>query len=281
MFLLLAYGLPLIAIREASQRWQLSYAGLFVLGLAYGFFNEGLLAQTLMRSDNVPIDSFNHYLVFAGFNFSWMSLIVPWHALLAVVFPITLVGHWYPSCARVAWLRDRTFRVLSSLVLAMVAFLALVRAPHAQMAACGAAIALLSCLASRLRQGGTVRPSLRGAFALGSGLYLLTFLGLVFLAGLHAVPAVFFGAAAAILGLLLIAGRRRDWLRSPAAARLALGAYFTAALFNLLGGLHRHSSEAAVTGSALAVAFAVLALISRLLPREIRLAASQAPGFPA
>src|SRR5262249_29896854 len=61
-FLVLAYGSPLLIIRESSLRWQLSTAGMFLQGLAYGIVNEGLLAQTLVRSDHVPIDKFDHYI---------------------------------------------------------------------------------------------------------------------------------------------------------------------------------------------------------------------------
>jgi hypothetical protein len=51
LFLLVAYGLPLLVVRELQLRWQLSNFGVFLLGLAYGIWNEGLLAQTLIRAE--------------------------------------------------------------------------------------------------------------------------------------------------------------------------------------------------------------------------------------
>jgi hypothetical protein len=69
-FLMLAYSFPLLIVRELTWRWQLPAPGLFLLGLAYGIVNEGLLAQTLIRSEHVPISNFDHYLYAAGINFS-------------------------------------------------------------------------------------------------------------------------------------------------------------------------------------------------------------------
>jgi hypothetical protein len=60
IFFVVAYSLPLVVIREAAFRKQISMAGVFVLGLAYGIWNEGLLAQTLIRFDHIPINKFDH-----------------------------------------------------------------------------------------------------------------------------------------------------------------------------------------------------------------------------
>jgi hypothetical protein len=89
LFLFMAYSLPLLVIRELTLRWRLTTLGVFPLGLAYGIWNEGLLAQTLIRFEQLPIDKFDRYIYAAGFNFSWAAMIVPWHALLAVVFPLS------------------------------------------------------------------------------------------------------------------------------------------------------------------------------------------------
>ena len=95
LFLLMAYSLPLLVIRELALRWRLSTPGVFVIGLAYGIWNEGLLAQTLMRFQHVPINKFDHYICTAGFNFSWAALILPWHSLLAIVFPLAVLAAFF------------------------------------------------------------------------------------------------------------------------------------------------------------------------------------------
>src|SRR5512135_1878497 len=62
LFLTLAYSVPAVVIRELAVRRRLSVGGVFLLGLAYGIWNEGLLAQTLIRAEHVPIDRFDHYM---------------------------------------------------------------------------------------------------------------------------------------------------------------------------------------------------------------------------
>src|SRR5712692_8565093 len=58
-FLFLAYSFPIVVIREVVVRRRLPVSGVFLLGLAYGILNEGLLAQTLIRSEHVPVNRFD------------------------------------------------------------------------------------------------------------------------------------------------------------------------------------------------------------------------------
>jgi hypothetical protein len=259
LFLLMAYSLPLLIIRELSLRWRLSTGGVFVLGLAYGILNEGLIAQTLLRSEHVPIDKFDHYIYAAGFNFSWFCVIVPWHALLAVFFPITLVAFWFPSCSQTTWLGTRAFAALSAVLVALIVFLGVVRRPHPQMLACLFALAALVAFATVFRGRGTPLPRRKGrwvaAFLFGIVAYFAFFLGAILLATVRVSALAFLAAAPASLAALAFFGRRVEFLILPAAASVALGAYFAVSAFNALGGIAGHSMEKAFTGTALAVVF--------------------------
>ncbi len=261
-FLVAAYGLPLLLIRETAIRWRLRTGGLFLLGLAYGFLNEGLLAQTLIRYEHVPVANFDHYVCAAGINFSWMALIVPWHALMAVCLPLALLASWFPSCADSPWLGGKAFSVLAMIVGGCVVFLGVARTPRFQMRAFLLAILVLTACAwfrrgSRLleKRHATRRTV---AFAFGSFFYLALFLGGVVLAAWKAPAGVYFAyIAAVILGAWWIASRY-GFERSPNAAMVATGAYFVASLFNGFAGVKRHSLEAALCGAILAAAFFAL-----------------------
>jgi hypothetical protein len=266
--LLLAYSLPLVVIRELALRWRLPVIGLFLLGLAYGLLNEGLVAQTLIRAEHVPIDRFDRYLVAGGFNLSWIVLIVPWHAFLAVMFPIALVSRAFPTCEHRYWLGSRVFLALTSLLIALVVFVAFARRPHAQMLACLAAMIILVWLASLVRHRAPRAASSRvlghaPAFALGAVTYLVCVLSLILLAAFRVPALVYFGAAAAISLSLTALNRSRDLLRLPAGAHVALGAYFVVSAFNLAGGAVHHATEPLLTGGVLAAAFLALAFAWR------------------
>jgi hypothetical protein len=262
-FLLLAYSFPLLFVRELTWRWQLPVPGIFLLGLAYGIINEGLLAQTLIRSEHVPISNFDHYLYAAGINFSWMCLIVPWHALLAIVFPLTLIACWFPACAREAWLGNRAFSLLTAVLVAALVFVASVRSPRPQMHVFLGAIAILVFVASlfRNRMARQVRQNdhRMSAFGFGIVFYFVFFLGTILLAAAR-VPSVVFLIAvmALLLGFAWLIWRQEFQLQ-PAAAHLTLRSYFAASGFSFLGAVLHRSLEGAVTASFLAVGFVIVA----------------------
>jgi hypothetical protein len=90
LFLFLAYSIPALLVHELKVRWGLGVVGIFVLGLAYGIFNEGVLAQTLFLTDHrVPISAFIGYSKF-GINLPWTATILPWHALHSIIYPLAI-----------------------------------------------------------------------------------------------------------------------------------------------------------------------------------------------
>jgi hypothetical protein len=262
LFLIAAYSFPLLVLRELSVRWRLDTIGVFVLGLAYGFLNEGLIAQTLIRAERVPMPNFNHYVYAAGVDFSWVAVIVPWHALMAVVFPLALLAHWFPSCSRDHWLGNRTFAILVAVLIACVAFIGLVRAPHPQMRAFLLVMALLVATASLSRAKQPPRLAAPGnrvlPFFFGMVLYAGIFLTPMILATRRVEPAIFFAAVAGVLLGFGLLGRQIGLAAAQTTAMVALGSYFAASVFNMLGGFIRHSMEALLCGGLLAGAFALL-----------------------
>jgi hypothetical protein len=195
-FWLVAYGLPLLVVRELQLRWQPSGFGVFLLGLAYGIWNEGLLAQTLIRAKYVPIDKFDHYIYAVGLNFSWAAVIVPWHALLAIMFPIALVVAFFPSTAQEPWLSKRDFVLITAILVALVLFISIARKPHAQMLICGFAIFGLVLISYLLRGRAACdrKSNVRAAFPFIVGLlaYPAFILSAIALAVYRMAPPVYF-----------------------------------------------------------------------------------------
>ncbi|HEV3057453.1 MAG TPA: hypothetical protein VGY48_04355 [Vicinamibacterales bacterium] len=195
-------------------------------------------------------------------------MIVPWHAFLAVMFPIALVSRGFPTCEHRYWLGSRVFLALTSLLIGLVAFVAFARRPHPQMLACLAAMIVLLWLASRVRHRAPRTASPRilhpaPAFALGAVSYLACVLSLILLAAFRVPALVYFGAAAMISLSLAALNRTRDFLRLPAGAHAALGAYFVVSAFTFLSGAMRHSTESLLTGGLLGAGFLALAFAWR------------------
>ncbi len=98
IFLLtVGYGFPVILIREISVRYRMGLLSTLLLGLAYGLYNEGLIARTLIRNHSMPIEAFNGEGLFLGVNIGFMLIIILAHALQAIVYPILFTHHLVPK----------------------------------------------------------------------------------------------------------------------------------------------------------------------------------------
>ena len=258
-FLFLAYSWPLLVIRELALRWRLSTAGIFALGIAYGVWNEGLLAQTLMRYEHLPINQFDHYIYAGGFNLSWAAVIVPWHALLAVVFPLALIAGLFPSCAEERWLGKRAFAALAGMLVAALVFVSLARKPHGQMLACLFVISACVVVSYVLPRGHGVRLTKDSRrtfpFVFGAVAYPVFIAGSIVLAANRVAPLAYFAVVSTVFAALAALSAHYRLLLIPAAARLALGAYFAASIFNMAVGIAHHSLEHILTGAVLAAVF--------------------------
>ncbi len=118
-YFVVMYGFPALLIREAWIRWRIGMVPLFALGIAYAILNEGVAARTLLLTDHEmfmePLRGFDTF----GLNLPWASLILPWHALYSVLYPIMIVTVLYPKASRQRWLSNGAVLVLSLTVFAI------------------------------------------------------------------------------------------------------------------------------------------------------------------
>ena len=101
------YGFPLLLLREFAVRRRLGIIGLFVLGIVYGIFNEGILAKTFYLAANLPVRTFDGFGYFHGIAVPWAIMISVWHALHSVLYPILAIGYFFPEHRESPWLKRR------------------------------------------------------------------------------------------------------------------------------------------------------------------------------
>ena len=73
--LFFAYSIPILILREVSVRWKTGILGLFLMGFAYGLFNEAILAKTILLQTSVPVPTFDNFGFYLGVNFPWLIVI--------------------------------------------------------------------------------------------------------------------------------------------------------------------------------------------------------------
>ncbi len=247
VFQFLAYGVPILLIRELAARWRVGLPGFFLMGLAYSLFNEGIIAKTLFFGP--PNGGMEAY---AGFTLGrihvvWAVLITTWHAVHAVVFPIALVSALFPGVREESWLNTPVRLILLAIWLpaGVLGFIKLntERAHWEYFAGCVAAMVALVVLGTRLPTRthflANGEPGSVWQLCLGAAFYPIVIVG-YFVATELAAPfpllAVWpYGGVTLVYFLL----RRKRWATYVPLAFVALGDYGLGSLLNMLMQLGR------------------------------------------
>ncbi len=204
IFVALFYGTADLVIREAIIRRPLGTAGKLLLGVAFGFVNEGVVAGTwyTVRPDG--------YAYVHGIDWSWAVSLTVFHIFVSVLMPIYLIDSVFPSIAGVPLLRRRGIIITTIL---FVAFSSLaIFAPHyrGQRALVMITALALALIALRLPPA---RPALPTAIQAkpAPGVWRLRILGflamLVYFLCIYLLPVLFaaigkrLGAPLALPGL--------------------------------------------------------------------------------
>ena len=238
---LLSYGIPVLIIRELSLKWKLGFSGIFLLGLAYGIFNEGLLAATFLAQGRALL-TFSTYARFGGVNYGWAVYVSVWHALHSILYPIALTYVLYPDVANTPWLSNRTFKIFAWIAVlgTFVTFLAPHKYPAGAFFAFWLAIVALIVTAKHLPgfiERRQISGGARWGILLAGASTILLSLALMDMPSLRAPFAVYICTFAVLLIAVVYFLKKRGWLSMPAFAVFAVGDYIAFGIFAMATGL--------------------------------------------
>lgn len=106
-YVVLLYGIPILVIREVAVRRRFGLLALWLVGLVYALYNEGLFAQTLFYPLDSPLEMHTSYGLIGDVRIPLAVFISFWHALISVVLPILLIQYLFPAKAAQPWLSKR------------------------------------------------------------------------------------------------------------------------------------------------------------------------------
>ena len=109
LFIMLFYGLADLLIREALVRRRLGWVSLILLGIAFGFINEGVIAGTWYTV------KYNGYVYIGQINYTWAVALTVFHVFISVIAPIAFIETIFPSRAGLPLLRRRGI-IISSVI---------------------------------------------------------------------------------------------------------------------------------------------------------------------
>lgn len=233
IILFLGYGVAVLLVREIAVRNNLSFDGIFILGFAFGIFNEGLLAKTLIRASELPISQYNHYGYFLGVSFPFTVAISFWHALASVLVPILLVYWLCPENSKHPWLNKKLTAVLTTILLALgsVALLGkeIVKGTPLQLAVLLGLMLISFLIARRFVQTADTNETSTNLTLkpvwLGMSLLLTYFLLLMFIAGNKLPLILFFVIFFFIIWLYYKILKRNGWLNQRNLILFGIGNY--------------------------------------------------------
>lgn len=91
------YGPGALLAREAFVRWKPGWAGVVLLGAAYGLLEEGTALSTLFNPHASVVGALGSYGRFAGVNWVWSLGVLGVHIVYSVGLPILLLGLALPE----------------------------------------------------------------------------------------------------------------------------------------------------------------------------------------
>lgn len=258
------YGFPILLLRELAVRRQIGLAGLFLMGLVYGVFNEGILARTFYLATKVPIGTFDGYGYVLGVAIPWAITISIWHALHSFVYPIVAVSYFLPNHRSSPWLSRPAIILLAipTIAVGMIMFFH----PDKDHAAGDPAhfiamiimSGLLVWLATRLKSRPVLDDpgTLRTAAIFLGGLAFFAFLFIpVVLAAVKITVPVFYSYNFILVALMLWLIRRRASLPVNNVLLFAIGDDTLMAVAGLAGAVAKQDVQRAITNVAFMVVF--------------------------
>lgn len=237
LFLLLGYGVAVLLIRELGVRCHSGWLGLFLLGLAYSVFNEGLLAKTLILQRKLPVALYDHYGYWLGISFPWAAGIGAWHACASVMFPILLTHYFFPEAKDKPWLNGKLALAVGVLLMLLGCAVFLGTSEKGLRGTPGQLAALLAMILAGLLLGSASKgkvlngpaPSIAKPLLLGFSI-LIPFWGLGLLASAKVPPGLFFLAWLIVLVVYAWILSRQKWLALPSFLFFGVGWYLHNAL---------------------------------------------------
>ena len=137
LFVILFYGPADLLIREAMIRRHLGWVSLVLLGVAFGFINEGVIAGTWYTVKPTG------YLFLGQINFAWAVALTVFHIFISVIAPIAFIETAFPSLAGVPLLRRRRGVIISAVIFLLLSGLFLFVASYRPYRIAVFALALL------------------------------------------------------------------------------------------------------------------------------------------
>jgi hypothetical protein len=130
MLLLGLYGAGVLLVRELSVIWNLGWAGVVVLGVAYGILEEGVAVKSFFDPLWMDLGGLGEYGRYLGTNWVWAVWLTIYHASVSIALPIIIFNMVYPGLRSERLLTGRRFKIVLGILFVDVLVCTLLLNPY-------------------------------------------------------------------------------------------------------------------------------------------------------
>lgn len=111
------YGTGAVVIREIARRWKKEGVSILLMGMAYGVFEEGIMARSFFDPGWQDLGQLAFYGRWIGVNWIWSIALTIFHAVVSISIPIVITELLYPKKKDTLWLSK------NELIIAIIIYL--------------------------------------------------------------------------------------------------------------------------------------------------------------
>jgi len=104
VLLALPYGFGAILCREVMVRWRKGWVGLLLLALAYGIYEEALVARSIWDPHWAELGAIGDYSFWHGVTWTYAAVLLHFHVTVSIGASIVLAHLIHPNRRHDAWL---------------------------------------------------------------------------------------------------------------------------------------------------------------------------------
>lgn len=103
----LPYGFGALICRELTVRWGKGWASLVLLGIAYGLYEEAVVARSFWDPDWAELGALRDYTYWRGVTWTYAEVLIHFHLTISIVSSVALAHILHPEHRHESWLSNR------------------------------------------------------------------------------------------------------------------------------------------------------------------------------
>jgi hypothetical protein len=103
----LPYGFGAIVCRELVIRWGKGWFALLLLGIAYGIYEEAVVARSIWDPSWAELGALSDYTYWRGLTWTYAEVLIHFHLTISIVSSVVVAELLYPDQRRDSWVSNR------------------------------------------------------------------------------------------------------------------------------------------------------------------------------